>query len=161
MRHQAIDRDTLLNAALYTQPPIQPRPGFCHCHRDRNDREATGPTTGQPDRLRAKGSAAATRTRRSRFDLRRRSAKGACFYNAIAAFGAVARARQIIVVGDDKQLPPTNFFREPLPWLLSCYAARGIKGRGRHSLSAHAPHQVPPLSRRQTIPISVHALQKQ
>jgi very-short-patch-repair endonuclease len=27
------------------------------------------------------------------------------------ALGAVARARQIIVVGDDKQLPPTNFFR--------------------------------------------------
>jgi very-short-patch-repair endonuclease len=27
------------------------------------------------------------------------------------AFGAVARARQIVVVGDDKQLPPTNFFR--------------------------------------------------
>jgi very-short-patch-repair endonuclease len=27
------------------------------------------------------------------------------------ALGAVARARQIVVVGDDKQLPPTNFFR--------------------------------------------------
>jgi very-short-patch-repair endonuclease len=27
------------------------------------------------------------------------------------AFGAVARARQVVVVGDDKQLPPTNFFR--------------------------------------------------
>ena len=26
------------------------------------------------------------------------------------ALGAVARARQIVVVGDDKQLPPTNFF---------------------------------------------------
>jgi very-short-patch-repair endonuclease len=27
------------------------------------------------------------------------------------ALGAVARAQQIVVVGDDKQLPPTNFFR--------------------------------------------------
>ena len=27
------------------------------------------------------------------------------------ALGAIARARQIVVVGDDKQLPPTNFFR--------------------------------------------------
>jgi very-short-patch-repair endonuclease len=27
------------------------------------------------------------------------------------AIGAVARARQMVVVGDDKQLPPTNFFR--------------------------------------------------
>lgn len=27
------------------------------------------------------------------------------------SLGAVARARQIVVVGDDKQLPPTNFFR--------------------------------------------------
>jgi very-short-patch-repair endonuclease len=27
------------------------------------------------------------------------------------ALGAVARARHIVVVGDDKQLPPTNFFR--------------------------------------------------
>jgi hypothetical protein len=27
------------------------------------------------------------------------------------AFGAMARAKQIIVVGDDKQLPPTNFFK--------------------------------------------------
>ncbi len=27
------------------------------------------------------------------------------------ALGAIARARQIVVVGDDKQLPPTNFFK--------------------------------------------------
>jgi very-short-patch-repair endonuclease len=27
------------------------------------------------------------------------------------AFGVVARAKQIVVVGDDKQLPPTNFFK--------------------------------------------------
>ncbi len=27
------------------------------------------------------------------------------------ALGVVARARQVVVVGDDKQLPPTNFFR--------------------------------------------------
>lgn len=27
------------------------------------------------------------------------------------ALGVVARAKQIIVVGDDKQLPPTNFFK--------------------------------------------------
>ena len=27
------------------------------------------------------------------------------------ALGTVARAGQVIVVGDDKQLPPTNFFR--------------------------------------------------
>jgi len=27
------------------------------------------------------------------------------------ALGAIARARQMVVVGDDKQLPPTNFFR--------------------------------------------------
>ena len=27
------------------------------------------------------------------------------------ALGAVARAKQVVVVGDDKQLPPTNFFR--------------------------------------------------
>src|SRR5258708_1117833 len=27
------------------------------------------------------------------------------------AFGVVARGRQLVVVGDDKQLPPTNFFR--------------------------------------------------
>src|SRR5674476_593697 len=26
------------------------------------------------------------------------------------ALGAIARAKQVIVVGDDKQLPPTNFF---------------------------------------------------
>src|SRR5262249_19440358 len=27
------------------------------------------------------------------------------------AFGVIARAKQIVVVGDDKQLPPTNFFK--------------------------------------------------
>jgi very-short-patch-repair endonuclease len=27
------------------------------------------------------------------------------------AFGVIARGRQLVVVGDDKQLPPTNFFR--------------------------------------------------
>jgi very-short-patch-repair endonuclease len=27
------------------------------------------------------------------------------------AFGVIARSRQLVVVGDDKQLPPTNFFR--------------------------------------------------
>ena len=31
------------------------------------------------------------------------------------AFGAIARAKQIVVVGDDKQLPPTNFFRMVSP----------------------------------------------
>jgi superfamily I DNA and/or RNA helicase len=27
------------------------------------------------------------------------------------AFGVIARARQMVIVGDDKQLPSTNFFR--------------------------------------------------
>ena len=30
------------------------------------------------------------------------------------ALGVVARARQIVVVGDQKQLPPTSFFAGPL-----------------------------------------------
>jgi hypothetical protein len=32
----------------------------------------------------------------------------------VDAFGAIARARQIVVVGDDKQLPPTRFFTKLL-----------------------------------------------
>jgi very-short-patch-repair endonuclease len=32
----------------------------------------------------------------------------------VDAFGAMARARQVVVVGDDKQLPPTRFFRTML-----------------------------------------------
>ena len=34
--------------------------------------------------------------------------------NPVDALGAVARARQIVVVGDDKQLPPTSFFDKVL-----------------------------------------------
>jgi very-short-patch-repair endonuclease len=34
--------------------------------------------------------------------------------NPVDALGAIARARQIVVVGDDKQLPPTNFFNKVL-----------------------------------------------
>lgn len=30
----------------------------------------------------------------------------------IEAFGAIARGRQVVVVGDDKQLPPTSFFQQ-------------------------------------------------
>jgi very-short-patch-repair endonuclease len=32
----------------------------------------------------------------------------------VDAFGAMARAKQVVVVGDDKQLPPTRFFRKML-----------------------------------------------
>ncbi len=34
--------------------------------------------------------------------------------NPVDALGAVARARQVVVVGDDKQLPPTRFFSKML-----------------------------------------------
>jgi very-short-patch-repair endonuclease len=34
--------------------------------------------------------------------------------NPVDALGAIARARQIVVVGDDKQLPPTRFFDKML-----------------------------------------------
>jgi very-short-patch-repair endonuclease/DNA polymerase III delta prime subunit len=34
--------------------------------------------------------------------------------NPVDAFGAMARARQVVVVGDDKQLPPTRFFSKML-----------------------------------------------
>ncbi len=32
----------------------------------------------------------------------------------VDALGAMARARQVVVVGDDKQLPPTRFFSKML-----------------------------------------------
>ena len=34
--------------------------------------------------------------------------------NPVDAFGAIARAKQIVVVGDSKQLPPTSFFNKLL-----------------------------------------------
>ena len=34
--------------------------------------------------------------------------------NPVDALGAMARAKQVVVVGDDKQLPPTRFFRKML-----------------------------------------------
>jgi len=55
----------------------------------------------------------------------------------VDAFGAIARARQIVVVGDSKQLPPTSFFErlssgddeEADPDAEACATARPVESR--------------------------------
>lgn len=34
------------------------------------------------------------------------------------SIGPLARAKQAVIVGDSKQMPPTNFFPDPLKWMM-------------------------------------------
>ena len=72
----------------------------------------------------------------------------------VDAFGAIARAKQVVVVGDDKQLPPTNFFEKVIAAdddadededfstadvesILGLCTAQGLSPRPQHMLRWH------------------------